>query len=62
MTQTDAILRAIAAELECWRPVLDRQNGIGLDSLRVVVYLNPKLGVPRRVTVAPETNRELAPR
>jgi hypothetical protein len=58
MLPTDAILQAIQGELEFWRPLLDQRSG-QLDSLRIVVHLHPRAGVPRRVQVAPETNREV---
>lgn len=59
MTPTDAILAAIRSELEFWRPVLDQRVG-QLDSVRIIVHLNPQAGLPRRVQVSPERNRELA--
>ena len=54
MTRTDAILQAIAAELEKRRPELDGADGLRLVS--VSVRLNRRTGKPH--TVLSRTERE----
>ena len=54
MTRTDAVLAAIRAELEPWRPVLDTVPG--LRCVTLVAMLNPDGGI-RTVLVRPESER-----